>query len=223
MQSNHPKGWFFCMKICRLHMYMYRVDLYILHTVLIKERYESVLSFVNEYRREKAERYAHEQDVLLSLGGGYLLKKYLPNEEIKINKNGKPYLENGPYFNLSHSKEYVVLAISNSRDVGVDIELINDKKLDGVKYVLNEKEKDINDPETLFRIWSNKESLIKCLSTGIKDIKKVDGLPFDGVRTFNDKKYYTRSNVINKYALSVTLEGDEPFEIMIHDVSSIDK
>ena len=156
-----------------------------LHISQIKNHFDFVSSFVHTNRREKAEKYVHENGRLLSFGAGYLLKRYLPNGEIEIADNGKPYIPNGPYFNLSHSEEYAVLVIHPTRDVGVDIEKIDETKVDAIRFVLNEEEKKVSDVNTLFQMWSNKESLIKCMSTGLKDIKNVNGLPLEGIRTID--------------------------------------
>ena len=198
---------------------MNEVIIYALHTSLIKDKRLFVMSFIDEKRREKAEKFINEKDQLLSLGAGYLLRRYLPKGEIKITDSGKPYLEDGPFFNISHSDEYVVLAVHPSRDVGVDIERINEKRLDGIQYVLLEEEKNVIDINDLFRIWSNKESIIKCLSTGLKDIKKVKGLPLEG----EGQDYYTKSMIYDGYSLSVTLKGNEPFDIKINRVTALEE
>jgi len=198
---------------------MNEVIIYALHTSLIKDKRLFVMSFIDEKRREKAEKFINEKDQLLSLGAGYLLRRYLPKGEIKITDSGKPYLEDGPFFNISHSDEYVVLAVHPSRDVGVDIERINEKRLDGIQYVLLEEEKNVIDINDLFRIWSNKESIIKCLSTGLKDIKKVKGLPLEG----EGQDYYTKSMIYDGYSLSVTLKGNEPFDIKINRVTKLEE
>ena len=103
---------------------MIEIIVRILHTSLIKQNLSFVLSYVDKTRKEKAERFRNEKDQLLSLGAGYLMKKYLPEGEIKIMESGKPYLPNGPFFNVSHSGEYVVFTSSNNSEVGIDIELI---------------------------------------------------------------------------------------------------
>ena len=164
---------------------MDKIDIHILHISQVKKRFLFVSSFVEEKRKEKAEKYVNEKDRLLSFGAGYLLKKYLSKEDIKLTDSGKPYLPNGPFFNLSHSEEYVVLAIHSARDIGVDIEKIDDQRVDAIRFVLNEEEKKVSDVNTLFQMWSNKESLIKCMSTGLKDIKNVNGLPLEGIRTID--------------------------------------
>ena len=198
------------------------VDVYILNTHLIKNNFDSVLNYVDANRRVKALKFVQEKDQLLSLGAGYLIKKYLPNEDIKETKTGKPYFENGPFFNISHSGEYVVLVIHKTRDVGVDIERINKNKLDAIKYVLSDKEKGVIDTNTLFLMWSNKESLIKCLSTGIQDIKIVSGLPLEGIRSINNEDFYTKSQIYDNYSLSITLKGNEPFNTRIKPITNLE-
>jgi len=206
-----------------LNIFMNEVVVYILNTHLVKNNLKFVLNFVDANRKVKALKFVQEKDQLLSLGAGYLVKKYLPQENISETKSGKPYLKNGPYFNVSHSGEYVVLVIHDSREVGVDIERINDSKVDGIKHVLSDKEKSVSDTNTLFLLWSNKESLIKCLSAGIQDIKIVSGLPLEGIRTINNEDFYTRSEIYDNYSLSVTLKGSEPFNIAIKPITSLEE
>lgn len=201
---------------------MSEVIVYILHTSLVKKHFSYVENYVSEKRREKALRYVNEKDQLLSFGAGYLIKKYLPDEEMLFTESGKPYLKNGPFFNVSHSGEYVVLAIHPSLDVGIDIERIDPHKVEGIQFVLNEEEKKISDVSTLFRIWSNKESLTKCLASGLKDIKNVNGLPLEGMRLIIDECYYVKSMLYDDYSLSVTLRGKEPFNININQVDILE-
>ena len=197
---------------------MDKVNLYFVKTPFIKDNLDFVLSFVDEKRKQKANKYVQEKDRLLSLGAAYLLKKYLPKRELKEHPNGKPYLEGGPHFNISHSGEYAVLAVHKTRDVGLDIQIIDKSKINAVKYVLNDNEKNITDDESLFRVWSNKESLIKCLSSSLKDIRSVDGIPLTGNRVFNNNEFYTVSRIFDDYALSITLKGKDPFEVDIQIV-----
>lgn len=200
-----------------------KVEIYILHSSLVKENLPFVLSILDKERKEKAEKYVNEKDRLLSYGAGLLIKKYLPSGEIKETKNKKPYLENGPYFNISHSGEFAVLAICESCDIGVDIEQVNEKKIDAIKFTLNEDEKKTNNVNDLFRMWSNKESLIKCMSSNLNDIRKLNGLPLEGYRSINGEDYYTRSMIYEGYSLSVTLHTKEDFEIVINRIVSLEE
>ena len=196
---------------------------YLLHIDLIRKHSSTLFSFCDEDRKAKANRFVQEKDRLLCIGAGYLLKRYLPEGPVKVTPGGKPYLEDGPYFNLSHSGEYVLLGVSKTREIGVDIERINPSKIDGIRFVLSDEEKQITDEETLFRMWTNKESLTKCKGTGIQDIKSVNGLPLDGPRTLDEEHYYTTSMLEQGYALSVTLKGDEPFQISIKLITALEE
>ena len=71
-------------------------------------------------------------------------------------------------------------------------------------------------------MWSNKESLIKCRSTGLKDIKNVNGLPLEGIRTIDGEEFFSKSMVYEGYSLSVTLKGNEPFNINIKQVDILE-
>lgn len=202
-------------------MAMEKVNVYVISASLIKENLSFVLPYISKQRREKAEKYAFEKDQFLSLGAAYLLKRFLPSENIKETASGKPYLEGGPLFNVSHSNEYAVLAIHPFRDIGVDIEKIDDKNTRAIDYVLSDEEKGVSDTNILFQIWSNKESLIKCISTGLKDIKSAKGLPLDGVRVFNNESFYSKTMIYEGYSLSVTLKGKETFNININYIEKV--
>ena len=197
--------------------------IYIIPTSLIKDHYAFVFSCADEKRKMKVNKYVNEKDKLLSLGVGYLMYKYLPKGEVLVTKSGKPYLANGPFFNISHSGEYAVLAVHPSRDVGVDIERIDEKKLDSIKFVLGDEEKDIKDINTLFQIWSNKESLIKCMSTGLKDIRNVKGLPLEGLRTVDGSEYFNISTCYDGYSLAISLKGKEPFNINMKRIEVLEE
>ena len=75
-------------------------------------------------------KFIHKKDKLLSLGAGLLLYYLLEQEHISDKRLdatvcGKPKLAAAekPQFNLSHSGEYAVCALSD-KPVGVDIEEI---------------------------------------------------------------------------------------------------
>ena len=81
---------------------MQKVSVKIIDIKFVKNNLSEISSAVGKERIERSERYLDENDRLLSLGAGFLLKKYLPENEFDYNKNGKPYLKDGPFFNLSH-------------------------------------------------------------------------------------------------------------------------
>lgn len=95
-------------------------------------------------------------------------------DEIKFSNNGKPYIPNNKYFNFSHAGNILCMAISKS-PIGVDIQKIsnyndlianricNDKELESLK---NSNRKDLD----LTKLWTQKESIIKCQGESIGEI-----------------------------------------------------
>ena len=192
---------------------MEKVTVYLINTKLVKENLELITNLVDSSRKEKADKLINEKDKLLSLGAAYLVKKCLGTNNIKTLETGKPYIDGGPYFSISHSGNYAAFAVHPSRSVGLDIEKLDEEKVNAIKYVSNEEEKKIDDVGSLFRMWSNKESLIKCLPNGSKDVRLVVGLPLEGLREIDKEEYFTKSLIYDGYSLSLTLMGKEEFEI----------
>lgn len=87
---------------------------------------------------------------------------------IKYSELKKPYIKNGPYFNVSHSKEYTVFVKSENK-IGIDIEYIDEKNIGILDYAFNKDEQDYileckdnyGSTERLTKLWTIKESLFK--------------------------------------------------------------
>ena len=101
---------------------------------------------------------------------------------IEYNQYGKPFLKNIPnqYYNISHTNDednlYLVLVIENE-EIGIDIEIIKERKDSLIRYCTNDLEYHLiinsnNKEEEFTRLWTKKESYLKCIGTGItKDLK----------------------------------------------------
>lgn len=148
----------------------------------------------------------------------YFKKKYVG--DYFLNEFGKP-LSNNIYFNISDSKGIVVIALSKENDVGVDIEILKPKDEDLVKYVCNDEEyKYVKNEVDFLSIWTNKESLVKCVGTGIKNnIKSIPSLPINGKKEYNENIYYSKSVKYNDSIISITLKGENEFdyELIVED------
>jgi len=130
--------------------------------------------------QKKALRYRRWQDQYTNLFGKLLLvyglKEYGFREEdlnhLKYNEYNKPYLENEIYFNLSHSGDIVICAISNEQEIGIDIEEmkpINIWEFDTI-FTKNELEIMNNSSHpvfTFYKYWTIKESVIKAIGKGL--------------------------------------------------------
>ena len=136
---------------------------------------------------EKISRYKQENDQHHSLIGKAVLRillgRYLNVDakviQFKSAKNKKPELENNfgrnLHFNISHSGNWVLIAISNS-EIGVDVEKMNTsftyKNL--LSFGFNPQEIDFIENSDLpyqsfYELWTRKESLLKATGKGLVD------------------------------------------------------
>jgi len=113
------------------------------------------------------------------LAGNDAVKKVFSDlfdvREIKINRDGKPYVENCPYhFNLSHSGDWLLLAVGDT-PVGADIEKITKIRPKTVEKYFSQSEQERvkkNGTKEFFEIWTQKESYVKYTGEGIKALSK---------------------------------------------------
>lgn len=96
--------------------------------------------------------------------------------DFKSGAHGKPYIPNGPFFNLSHTGNQIVCALCHDAEVGIDIEVI-DSGLDVSKIskaVFSKLEQQqleqtpSPDRSSAFHIgWTRKEAILKGLGYGL--------------------------------------------------------
>lgn len=188
------------------------VKLFIADLDLANAHYHFLLKNISEEQKAKAFRFKNEKDQLRSLLSSYFVSQ-LSNEELKRNETGKPYYPNGPFFNISHSGKYVIMAVANE-EVGVDIEENIEKNMDMLLKIFNEAEaKMIKEHADFYYLWCAKESLIKCMGSSISKVKEVPSLPLNGLKTFKGIDYQSQTFIYDKHIISLTKVGKEPFEI----------
>ena len=134
-----------------------------------------------------------------------------------FSNRGKP-LAKGKHFNISHSKGIVCLATSN-KDVGVDLEVIRPVDIDFKEFIASKDEKKyIHDDQSFFEIWTNKESLLKCMGLGMKSsMDKVPSLPFNNIKFFDKEYFFSKTIIYKNSVITVTRSSTEPFEIEIKE------
>ena len=196
------------------------VKLLVIDVELAFHHKKFLLESVNEAQKEKALKYKNEIDQVRSLASSYLVNK-LSKEPLQFNDMGKPFFENGPCFNISHSGQYIIMAVSN-KDIGVDIEENKEKDMSPLIRIFNEAEaKMIKEHADFYYLWCAKESLIKCIGSSINRIKEIPALPFNGVKSFNGKHYYVKTFIEDKHIISITRLSDEPFDVKIERINSL--
>lgn len=112
-----------------------------------------------------------------------------PHEvNIQLHPNGKPFVQGSKtvYFNLTHSADVIILAMTEEGEIGVDIEQVDrefewmrvDSVLDlsEIEWI---KEKELTDSSSVyqrfFQIWTLKEAYIKCTGEGMsRHLKKLN-------------------------------------------------
>lgn len=167
-------------------------------TKLRKEHlYQAAYQKVTNERRIKIDRLRSRVDKQLSLGVELLLMQGLERLGMNLKEmiyhygtNGKPYLTGGGqnvYFNVSHSGEIALCAIS-SQEIGCDVEKISDVNLKIAKRfffpteynIIKEQKTPELRREMFFRLWTLKESYVKMTGLGMN-------LPMDSFCIYFDE------------------------------------
>ena len=94
----------------------------------------------------------------------HLLKKIgYCDEKLKYYPNGKPYFEDGTLVSITHSDDFVAVAVgrTNINTLGVDIERVQERIKKMAHRFLNPRNKKITDIKLQTAIWCAKEAMYK--------------------------------------------------------------
>lgn len=161
------------------------ISVYFANTELLKNEdfYLRALELVSSQRREKTLRFRIKEDRIRSLCAELLLKKSLRDLQLDdrnltyvYGEHEKPSLAglDSFYFNLSHSEDYVMCAVSD-REIGCDIEKTGKADMKIARRYFTAEEysalenlsSDEEKNDLFFRYWTLKESYIKCTGQGL--------------------------------------------------------
>ena len=157
---------------------------------------------IPKLKKDKISKFKNYESKIRSIIGEIILKELLEKKNISynsldyyINEYGKPYLKNDKiFFNISHSFDYVITAISNN-EIGIDIEKVRETPIKIINQFATEKEKEYilssnkNIEERIFKIYTLKEAYFKMLGTNLNNILEVEFI------IENDKIYCNDKNV----------------------------
>jgi 4'-phosphopantetheinyl transferase len=149
--------------------------------------------------QKKITRYVRWQDRQAGLFGKILLIEslricgYPPSviHHLSYNPFGKPWISESIDFNISHSGDYVVCAVTNKGKVGIDIERIRAIELaDFKRYMSPEEWKHIKYAdlpyERFYEYWTMKECVMKAEGKGLS-------IPLTNI-CLNDRKAFRSDN-----------------------------
>lgn len=177
------------------------MELYIVNINDINNIAELYLKISKE-KKIKASKFVYKDDQKRSIIASYLIDKYSGEGLLKYNEYGKPYKDNGIYFNVSHSYDYVIIGISK-QNVGVDIEQIREFDPKLADYVFDFK---VDNAYDFYLNWTKKESIIKYNGKGVSN--KMKEIPI------KDNNLFIKSMDYDDYVISVCLESEEEINLI---------
>ncbi len=152
------------------------------------ELLNALISSLPLWRREAALKFRFEQGRRECCLSYLLLCDMLKDSfgiteqpQFVIGEHGKPTLDIANHdirFNISHCKRAVACVVSDTEDVGIDVECTGRYTTALADYCMNDTEKEnianANDPDSMFtELWTRKEALLKLTGEGITDDLKT--------------------------------------------------
>jgi 4'-phosphopantetheinyl transferase len=141
---------------------------------------DAVLSEFPVALKDRVRRFKRWQDAYSTVAGRLLLVEGLKffdvltsSPNVQYTDQGKPHLDHHSIrFNISHSGEFVVCAITNTGlDLGIDIEEIRDVDVSDFSAIWTageEAEIRMHGVSRFYDYWTRKEAIIKADGRGLK-------------------------------------------------------
>jgi 4'-phosphopantetheinyl transferase len=168
----------------------YHIDIWSCNADRLKDQQDRFFALLDTHEQERALRFkfdVHRKQFIVFHGFmREVLARYLSMSPqavcFKKGDKGKPYLHDklkpasGLQFNLSHTRNMALLAVTRDHEIGVDIEHI-DRKTDwtGIAkrfFTKPEQSALFKLPESLrqqafYKLWTRKEAYMKVMGTGL--------------------------------------------------------
>ena len=186
--------------------------------------YQEYLNKLPEFIRLQISKYRFWQDAHATLLGKLLLAKALEDHfkdqytlgDIKYLNHNKPHIHESFDFNISHSGDYVICALSHEGKIGIDIEKIKPINYVEFKRVFRDDElKDIHESEQpyekFFDYWTKKEAVIKADSRGMTIPLKDIFLEENDATVFNCTWFLRELYIDSNYKCNLASEIFAPY------------
>jgi 4'-phosphopantetheinyl transferase len=172
---------------------------------------------------ERINRLKNTSDKLLSATGMAIVKNQLGNiDNWKRTTYNKPYVEGVEFnFSISHSGNKVVVAFSK-KTIGIDIEEIKPVSLSDFTPVMREEElNSFTDLSAFYRLWAQKEAVIKAEGLGFSMDAKTLIVENDTCFVAPKKWLLKEIKIADDYSCWGAMEEDETIEVKYLESSSI--
>jgi len=183
------------------------LNIYIVENISKKDN-RNLISSLPVFLQSQINKYSNDELINMKVTSYYLLFQKLnellgiKEDEFKYGTFNKPYLKNNPniFFNISHTKNTVVVAISDSK-IGVDVMDWGNCIDEVVQYSFHENEKKalnnaLDRNKEFIKIWANKEAYLKYIGRGINSkMKELDTTKFSIPTKYFDNyliSYYSK-------------------------------
>ena len=185
---------------------------------LDREAFISLLLVLDECKRKRVLSYRKREDQIRCILADNLARYLIAREYgakskdilFEYNEYGKPLVKGKKecYFNISHSGEYVICAISHTV-VGCDIQHMQPCDIAIGNLIFTKQEQElVHSEEDFYRMWTLKEALLKAIGVGISAEGILINMVSNGIVTdvsYKKEKYYFRqfANAPKGYSLSL--------------------
>jgi len=206
-----------------------RADVESCRNILTDEELERAAKF---FKPEDAERFILCRGLLRRILGKVL--DTVPSAlSFKRNGHGKPFLPDTDLeFNVSHSRDRLLIAVTSGRALGVDIEFrrsgINMDAIADRWFAPEERAffQGLEKPEQgFFDIWAKKEAYVKALGTGIFKELHTFTVPLGGELGFpnlgkNEEWFFQGLEIDPAYAAALVSKAPL-VPVRFHDISDL--
>lgn len=203
--------------------------IYIYYTYLSEENHTALLN--NELPKfpvdfiKRIKKYKRWQDAQLSLLGRILLfrgirEQYninLREKSVHYNAFNKPFFKEKPlHFSISHSGEIVICAISDTTQIGIDIEKISEINIDTFRSTMLDTEwnrinNSDNKYEAFFEYWTQKEAVIKAFGFGQIDLKSFEIID-NSTMIMENRFYLNEVKIEQQYKCSISYNSKSDYK-----------
>lgn len=202
-------------------------------TPLPDTTFRNLLTRLPANLQQKVTRFRNWEDQHAALLGKLLLRLALQNagyepdlSRLRYTPEQKPFLPEGPAFNLSHSGNRVICLAGGQAPLGIDIESLSPLPFDDFQPQFTENEwaaiRDAPSPlHAFYRFWTAKESILKADGRGLGiPLQSID-LSASMIVTLDNTTWAVHElPLFDGYACAwCTVDSDPPPTIALHEIT----